>query len=332
MSCDTLNTFMKPKFALIILLFLSFCRAGFSEEQQLVDRVAAVVNKEIITQSEVDMLFRPIYEQIKNTYKGHNLQSELESLRLKLLNQLIEDRLVAQEAQKLGIVVGNEELAEEMAQFKKQFPDEAAFEKEISASGISREDIEKRFKERLAITKLHQAIIRGHVVVSPSEAEQYFKAHPEQFFQKEQIELWCITLRKGEEAIQKGTMDEGVKRKANQLLSDLKKGKDFEELAQKHSEDSNAADKGYMGFMDHGNLVPDIDKVLFSLPENNISEVLETETAYHIFKVGKKRPASSKTFDEVKDQVNDMLFRKKAHQRFINWMDDLKKKSFISVR
>ncbi len=323
---------MKLKFALVALLFLSFCPAALCENQQLVDRVAAVVNKEIITQSEVDMLFRPIYEQIKNTYKGPNLQGELETLRLKLLNQLIEDRLVAQEAQKLGIVVSDEELTEEIDQFKKQFPDDAAFKKELEASGISQADIAKRFKERLSIAKLHQGIIRGRVIVSPGEAEQYYKEHPEQFFQKEQIELWGITLRKGDEAIQKGTMDEGVKKKANQLISDLKEGKNFEELAQKYSEDSNAAKKGYMDFVDRGTLVADIDKALFSLPENGVSEVLETEQAYHIFKVGKKRPASSETFEEVKDKVNDMLFRKKAHERFISWMDDLKKKSFISIR
>ena len=324
---------MKRKFAFLILFLLSIVPIAFSEEQQqLVDRVAAVVNKEIITQSELDMVFRPIYEQIKNTYKGHNLQGELETLRLKLLNQLIEDRLVSQEAQKLGIVVTNEELEEEMNQFKKEFPNEAAYHKELEASGISEAEVEKRFRERISISKLHQGVIRGTVIVSPSEAEQYFKDHPEDFFQKEQIELWCITLRKGEEAIRKGTMDEGVKRKAGQLIVELKKGKNFEELAQKHSEDANAVEKGYLGFISHGSLVEDIDKVLFALPENSISEVLETEQAYHIFKVGKKHPASSKTFEEVRDQVNDMLFRKKAHERFTSWMDDLKKRSFISVR
>ncbi len=324
---------MRRKFVLILLLFLSFSSVGFSEQQQqLVDRVAAVVNKEIITQSELDMLFRPIYEQIKNTYKGPDLQGELESLRLKLLNQLIEDRLVAQEAQKLGIVVSDEELAEEMDQFKKQFPDKSSFQKELEVSGISQVDVEKRFRERIAISKLHQEIIRGRVIVSPGEAEQYFKDHPEEFFQKEQIELWCITLRKGDEAVRKGMMDEGVKRKAGELIADLKRGKNFEAAAEQNSEDANAKEKGYLGFISHGSLVADIDKVLFSLPENSISDVLETEQAYHIFKVGKRHPASNKTFEEVRDQINDMIFRKKAHERFIGWMDDLKKKSFISIR
>ena len=323
---------MKLGFALIVLSLLSFCSTGLCEEKQLVDRVAAVVNKEIITQSEVDMLFRPIYEQIRSSYKGPNLQGELEMLRLKLLNQLIEDRLVAQEAKKLGIEVSDEEIAEEMEQFKKQFPDDTAFKKELEASGITLADIERRFKERLAIAKLHQGLIRGRVIVSPSEAEQFYKEHPEQFSQKEQIELWGITLRKGDEAIQKGTMDEGVKKKAKQLIADVKKGKSFEELAAKNSEDSYAAKKGYMDFVDRGTLVADIEKALFALPENAVSDVLETEQAYHIFKVGKKRQASNKTFEEVKDKVNEMLFRKKAHERFVSWMDDLKKKSFISIR
>ncbi len=321
------------KFLFVIGFLLSFNSLVFSQEQQqLVDRVAAVVNKEIITQSELDMLFRPIYEQIKKTYKGPNLQSELESLRLKLLNQLIEDRLVYQESQKLGIAVSDEELQEEMAQFKKQFPNEETFKKEIEASGVAMSEVEKRFRERIAISKLHQGIIHGRVIVSPGEAEQYYKDHPEEFIQKEQIELWCITLKKGEEAVLKGTMDEGVKRKAGELIAELKGGKNFEELAEKNSEDANAREKGYLGFIGRGSLVSGIDKVLFALPENSISEVLETEEAYHIFKVGKKKPAAQHTFEEMRDQVNDMLFRKKAHERFVSWIDDLKKRSYISIR
>ena len=91
---------MKQRFIVIAVFFLSLSPLGYCEQQQqMVDRVAAVVNKEIITQSELDMLFRPIYEQIKKSFQGADLQRELESLRLKLLNQLIEDRLVAHESQ-----------------------------------------------------------------------------------------------------------------------------------------------------------------------------------------------------------------------------------------
>jgi len=68
------------------------------------------------------------------------------------------------------------------------------------------------------------------------------------------------------------------------------------------------------------------------LPENSFSDVLETERSYHIFKVGKKKEAQNRTFEEARDQINDLLYRKRAHERFVSWMEDLKKRSFISIR
>ncbi|MBI4394619.1 MAG: SurA N-terminal domain-containing protein [Candidatus Omnitrophica bacterium] len=320
-----------------ILILISFfmtllVQAAFSEDRQLVDRVAAVVNNEVITQSEFDVIFRPIYEQLQKTYQGPNLQAELEKLRLQLLNQLIEDRLVYQEAQKLGIEVSDSEIQEELSSFKSQFPDQTRFEQEMEKAGIQLADLEKRVKERISIAKLHQGLIRGRVVVSPNETEQYYKDHPEEFVQKEQVEVWSITLPKGKEAVEKGMMDEAVKRKAEQFIAQLKKGADFEKLAKENSKDVHAEQGGFMGFIQRGDLVDSIDQLLFSLPKGSISDVLETENNYHIFKVGEKREASHKSFKEAESEISDKLFRQKAHERFVQWMDELKKKSYISIR
>ena len=320
---------------LISILF--FCLLGtplaFSrEDQQLVDRVAAVVNKDVITQSEVDVIFRPIYDQIKKTYRGHDLQHELEKVRFQLLNQLIEDRLVYQEAEKLGITVSDSEVQEEFDQFKQQFPDEAVFEKEMALAGVNRSEMEKRIKERLAITKLHQSFIRGKVLVSPAEVEQYFKDHPEEFSEQESLKVWCITLKKSAEAIERGTTDEATKRKAGKLIAQLKQGKDFEKLAKENSQDTHAAEGGLIGFINKGDMVPGIDQAIFALPQGSFSEVLETEEGYHIFKVGEKKTAPQRTYEEAKDEITEKLFRTKAHERFASWMDELKKKSYISIR
>lgn len=323
---------MKRKLLFFILSFLIFVPGAFCRDEQLVDRVAAVVNNEVITQSELDMIFRPIYEQIKKAYQGPDLQHELETVRLKLLNQLIEDRLVYQESQKLGITVSDSEIQDELALFKSQFPNEETFKKEMEKAGISLQEVEKRVRERLAITKLHQFVIRGKVVVSPADVEQYYKDHPAEFSQKERVKVWCITLRKSREAIEKGTTDEATKRKAGKLIAELKRGKDFEKLAKENSQDAHAAQGGFLGFIQKGDMVSGIDQILFSLPPGGFSEVLETEEGYHIFKVGEKQSASHKTFDEAKDEVTDKLFRIKAHERFVGWMEDLKKKSFISIR
>ena len=79
-------------------------------------------------------------------------------------------------------------------------------------------------------------------------------------------------------------------------------------------------------------MLPAIDQVLFSLPEGSHSEVLETERGYHIFKVGGKRPPFEKSLEEAKGEIEDKLFRMKAHQRFQGWMEDLKRRAYISIR
>ncbi len=326
------NPLMNRKFLFFILLSLSFITDGFCREEQLVDRVAAVVNNEVITQSEVDIIFRPIYEQIKKAYQGPDLQRELETVRLKLLNQLIEDKLVYQEAQKLGVTVSDSEIQEELATFKAQFQNEEIFKKEMKKSGVNLKEVEKKVRERITITKLHQALIRGKVIVSPSDVEQYYKDHPSEFAQKEQVKVWCITLRKGAEAVEKGMTDEEIKRKAGKLIAELKQGKDFEQLAKENSQDAHAAQGGFLGFVQKGDMVGSIDQIIFSLKPESFSDVLETEDGYHIFKVGEKQTASKKTFEQVKDAIADMLFRIKAHERFVSWMNELKKKSFISIR
>ena len=303
-----------------------------SNGDQLVDRVAAVVNKEVITQSEVDVIFFPIYQQIAKAYQGPNLEEELRNARLRLLNQIIEDKLVYQEAQKLGVKVTDEEIQEELERFRSQFKNPEEFNREIEKSGLKMSEFEQRIKERLAIMKLHEYEIRGKVTLLPAEVEQYFQKHPEEFSQKEQVKLWGMTLRKNEEAIAKGLTDEPAKRKAEDLAAQLKKGADFEALAKKESQDPRAGEGGSMGMVEKGDMIENIDQVIFSLPEGSISDVLETEEGYHIFKVGAKTPASQKTFEEAKEEIREKLFRKKAHERFVSWMDELKKKAYISIR
>ena len=304
----------------------------FAVEKQLVDRVLAVVNKEVITQSEFDAVFRPIYEEMKQSGDRQNFNKEMTDLRLKLLNQMIEDRLVAQEAKKIGIEVTDGEVADEMKQLKSEFPDETTFEHQMKAEGIAVADIEKRFRERIAIEKLHEYIIRGKTAVSPEEMEQFYKDHPEEFDRKEQVKVSVITLRKSDESVSKGIKDEAAKAEAERLVKGLKKGLGFEELAKKYSQDTYARTGGMIGFLEKGNMKNSIEEVLFSLAPGAVSDVLETEEAYHIFKVHEKAPPKHETFEEVRTQIHEFLFRKKAHERFVGWMEELKKKSFISIR
>lgn len=324
------------KVLILFILFAFYCFSPFlargEDNKYLVDRVLAVVNNEVITQSEFDAVFRPIYDQIMQNYHGSDQRKQLEEIRIHLLNQMIEDRLVAMEAKKLGIEVSDADVQAEVDAFKKQFPDEKTFEAQMKRDGLTLAGIEKRFRERLAIEKLHEAVIRGQVAVTPTEVEEYYKTNAKEFVTKPKVEAWVITVRKSDGAIQQGIADERAKSKIEKVWKDLKKGKDFSELARKNSDDDKADQGGFMGVVAKGDLLGEFDAVIFSLNENTFSDVIETEMAYHILKAGKKYESKNQSFEEVKDQIYEKLFREKSHAKFVEWMADLKKKSLISIR
>ena len=141
-----------------------------------------------------------------------------------------------------------------------------------------------------------------------------------------------LTINKNPGAIQSGTMDEVAKSKTMRMMQDLKAGTNFSSLAKQYSEDAHAEKEGYLGFVEKGSFVGKLDEVLFSLPQDSISDVLETENGYHIFKIGIKVPPRKKTFDEVKSEIRNQLYREKAHEKFVEWMTELKKKSYISIK
>lgn len=316
----------------IFLFLFCFVPAALAlETEQLVDRVLAVVNKEVITQSEFDAIFRPLYEEMKQAGVSEN-KEEMREMRLKLLNQMIEDRLVAQEAKKLGIEVTDAEVKEELDNLKKDFPDEKTFYDTMKAEGIGMSDIDKRLRERVAIEKLHEYVIRGKTVVPPAEIEQYFKDHPDEFVQKERIKASVITIRKTADSVAKGLMDEASRAEARRIRDELKNGGNFEELARKYSQDTYAAQGGAMGEIEKGTILGSIEEVLFALSPGQMSDVLETEQAYHIFRVEDRAAGRTYNFEEARDLIQSFLFRKKAHERFVEWMDELKKKSYISIR
>ena len=310
---------------------LFFAAAVACASEQMVDRVAAVVNQEVITQSDLDQLYEPLKAQLREAYQGEELASKLDEMRKKLLNQLIEDKLVLQEARRLGVEVEDNEVEERFQEFKKQFS-EKDFSEMLKQQGIQLKAMKDRIRDQIMIQKLHYVEIRRKVVVSPLEIKKFYEDHPELFVDREKVKVWMITIPKSEESVRKGTMDEGAKKKTETLLKEIKKGKDFSELAAKESRDPHAKEGGLVGYVSRGDMIGNIDEVLFRLADSQMSDVIETERGYHIFKVGDHQKGKSLALEESRDKIHDMLFRQKANARFEAWMEELKKTAFISIR
>ena len=174
---------------------------------------------------------------------------------------------------------------------------------------------EKR-KVRFALVDL--PAIRERAQISPQDVQRYYEDNEQQYSTPEQVRASHILLKT------EGKDDEAVKKQAEDLLAKIKGGADFAQLATKFSEDEASAKKGGdLDFFPKGRMVPEFDKVAFSLQPGQISDVVKTQFGYHIIKVVEKKPASKRSLDEVKAQIEDQLKQDRAQNEAQRTADSL---------
>jgi len=323
---------MKAVRWIFIITLLAAFPAHLSASRELLDQVIAVVNDEPITQSELDLLLKPVYDQFRQEYHGEDLIVKLNEARRKLLNQLIEDRLVHQEAVAKGMEVDYPEIDEKMEQFQAQFPNELAMEEVLDAQGMTLKDVRDRLTRQSLIRKLHDREIRAKIVVSPMEIEKYYSENEAKFAEEERIKVRSITLKKNYDAREKGLKDEDAYTRVTELRKKILTGQDFAKLAKESSEDVQAESGGLSDWIRRGAMIPVINDAIFSLDIGQASEIIETPMGYHIFRVEEKETASKQSLEEVRDQIHQELYTKKTEDRFYEWMQELKREAYISIR
>ena len=118
---------------------------------------------------------------------------------------------------------------------------------------------------------------------------------------------------------------------AQNILDQIKKGGNFEELAKKHSVDAAAAKGGDLGWFGKGSMIPDFEKVVFGMKEGEISGIVKTQYGYHIIKLTGKRPAGTRSFEEAKDLIKAKLLPEKQQEIFAKLKEELKKNAKYTV-
>ncbi|MFA5168593.1 MAG: peptidyl-prolyl cis-trans isomerase [Candidatus Omnitrophota bacterium] len=318
---------------LISIMFLAmvvpFARAA---EEELLDRVVAVVNDEVITQAELDIFLRPIYAQYSKEYSGSELMKAINEVRQKILSQMIEDKLVYQEAVQMGIEVKDEEVEKTFQEFKAKMENPGALDEILEREGLTMKALRERLKKQTMVRQLQDREIRSKVVVSPAEVEAFFKNNPDRFKAKERVRVKSLTIKKSEEARGKGLTDEKAKQRIQLLTQKIRDNHNFDQIVKDFSEDSHAKQEGPGEWIERGAMIESLDEVIFKVPLGGVTEVVETPIGYHVFRVEAKEPEKVRTFDEVKDQIAGYLFQEKSSARFRDWMEEIKKAAYISIK
>ena len=157
-------------------------------------------------------------------------------------------------------------------------------------------------KRKVRYLVVDQEALRQKATVGGQQIERYYTDNMAQYSTPEQVRASHILLKT------EGKDDAAVKKQAEDLLAQLKKGANFEELAKKNSQDEGSAVKGGdLDFFNKGQMVPEFDKVAFELQPGQMSDLVKSQFGYHIIKVTDKRAATQKTLAEVRTQIEDTL-------------------------
>lgn len=310
----------------LILIFVYIPLIFFSYAE-VVGKILVIVNDEIITQGGLDRILIPIYKQYKELYTGQELARKLDEARRNVLQKLIQDKLLLTEAKRRKIEAEDEEIERRIEEVRRRFPDEEEFKKALERENIVLSELEKRFKERVIIDKLVDMEIRRRVSISPNEIMGYYESHKDEFEEPEKIRLRSILIKISEDRPEREALES-----AKRILARLKVGANFGLSAEKYSDGPYAESGGDMGWVKPGELMARINDLIFTLEENQISNILKTNLGFHIFKVEEKMPSRAKEFREARDEIEQILFSNKIEEHLGRWIENLKKDAYIAFR
>jgi peptidyl-prolyl cis-trans isomerase SurA len=257
-----------------------------------VDGVAAVVNNDVVLQSEVD---EQLYLFLAQS-GGRPDSAQVQQLRKDILDKLIDDRVIVGEAKRLNLTASETEIeknvADALADTKKRLGTDEAFQQELKREGLSEGDLKKRYRDEVQKQLLANALLRkqlGKLEITPAEAEKYFNENQAKFPRRPSaIKVQVIQIPVEPDSLERAA----IRRRAVETLARIKKGEPFSRLAQTLSDDTGTATSGGdLGWFKKGSLDSTFEVAAFKVPVGQVSGVVQTPFGYHLIKVEEADPA-----------------------------------------
>lgn len=298
--------------SIYIMMVMSLdCFTPFALAQ---DKILAVVNDEIITKRDLDDFMNFMHMQLSAQYKEDEVQKKIDSMKKDLLERLIEDRLILQAARKEKIRIDKNRIESKIVSIRQRYPSDSEFQKALRMQGTAQSDLERQLEEQLLIFSVVDLKVKSKIIINPSEVSSYYESHLQVFLEPERRQVRALVIE---------DLD-----KAKIILDALNnKGENFDKVIKSFSLAVRE-----LGLVKKGALKKDIEDVIFNLGLNGVSNLVEANGSYYIFHIEQIFPARQPTLTEASEGIYNLLLEKKMQQELVNWLDELKQESYISIK
>ena len=291
---------------LVCSLALVFLLTGCGE------KIVAKVNGEKITEEQLNIKVEQAAAMNGYDLEGENGDIVKKFLQEQMLQAMIMEKLVIQDAKEKNLPFDKKVLKEEMENFKKNFKSEKEYQDFLTSMKLTKKGMEDIYKYMLTYNQLFEEVTKD-ITTPTTDPEQYYNEHPEEFDQPEMVQVRHILVEKEEEA--------------KEIIALLEKGEDFKKLAIERSKDESVAqNEGLMEYFPMGGyMVPEFEEASFALKEigSYTKEPVKTDFGFHIIKLEGRQEPRHIPFEEVKDAMHERFLAEEKNTKFQEYEQEL---------
>lgn len=326
-------------FALKIMILLAapaltFGQTNLVQQQPLptsieIDGYAAKVNDRVITRGEVREALAPLLPELYRNFKGDQLEAELEKAFKRARNELVERTLISEAFKAKGGGIPDQYVNDEIKRvIGERFKgDKALFEQVLTEQKKTREEYMTMIREQMAVGMMISEEVSRRARITPEQVRVEYENNKHLYFIPAKVKYSVIVLNKGTTP-----EDQAVKLNETQTIRQrLIEGADFGETAKETSEGSRAADGGAFPWMQPKDVRPELKQTLQTLPAGEISKIIEADEQLYLVKIDARRQAGYKTFDEVRNDIKNVLTAKERDRLKKRWIKRLEENNYIVI-
>lgn len=320
------NTFFK---ILLLALAASLVLTGCNTSNE---DIVAVVNGTKITKSDFEKTALKVGKEYEMIFGEEIWTSEVEGGKTfkeefdnEILNVMISQEIVNQQAEKENITVTDEEVANEMSSYMQMIENVDEYNKFMEENGIDEEFLKNHFRQTLIFDKYRNKIM-SETEITENDLSDYYNTHIDEY-KKEEIKASHILITTLNDMGEPLSEEETAKKEseAQDILARIKQGEDFEALAKEYSDDkASASNGGDLGYFAKGVMVPEFEEAAFKLEKGQVSDVVKSSFGYHIIKVDDKREEIT-SYEDEKENILGAI----RYEIYNEKMEELKKASEI---
>jgi parvulin-like peptidyl-prolyl isomerase len=298
----------------------------------VVEKIAAVVNGEIILQSELEDRIRPMLAEVRKESDPALRQRRETSVRREVLDRLVDEELLQQQARELKVAVTPQDVDKAVDEVKKRNNiSDTQLNEALLQQGLDIATYRQEVKRQITRIKVIEIAVRAKVAVSDDDIKRYYDQNLRQLGADRKVRASHIFL-----AIPEGATNaeaEQVRKSAADLVRQARNGADFAKLAKEHSQDSATRQEGGdLGYFGRGMLPPAVEEIVFAMDPGEVRGPVRAERGFHIIKLVDRQDEKARTYEEVKDQLREQLYQQELDKHTRSWLGELKKRAHVQIR